>query len=166
MCVHDVITAYATQGIIEPADGSWSSPIVLAKKKDGSFRFCVDYHRVNDVTKKDVHPIPRIDDALDTLAGAKWFSTIDLPSGYWQVEMDPSDKEKTTFVTPFGLHQFRVMPFGLTNAPSTFQRLMGLVLAGYTCLVYLDDINVFSQTVEEHFTRLTDVLRSWLESKT
>eukprot|EP00731_Ephydatia_muelleri_P023225 Em0015g808a len=164
--VQKMIKGMLEQGIIEPADGSWSSPIVLAKKKDGSFRFCVDYRRVNDVTKKDVHPIPRIDDALDTLAGAKWFSTIDLASGYWQVEMDPSDKEKTTFVTPFGLHQFRIMPFGLTNAPSTFQRLMGLVLAGLswsTCLVYLDDIIVFSQTVEEHFTRLADVLRSLTE---
>eukprot|EP00731_Ephydatia_muelleri_P033154 Em0025g110a len=139
--VQKMIKGMLEQGIIEPADGSWSSPIVLAKKKDGSFR---------------------IDDTLDTLAGAQWFSTIDLASGYWQVEMDPSDKEKTTFVTPFGLHQFRVMPFGLTNAPSTFQRLMGLVLAGLswsTCLVYLDDIIVFSQTVEEHFTRLADVLR-------
>ena len=157
-----MIRGMLDQGIIEPTDGSWSSPIVLVNKKDGSFRFCVDYCRVNDVPKKKVHPIPRIDDALDTLAGAKWFSTIDLASGYWQVEMDPSDKEKTTFVTPFGLHQFHVMPFGLTNAPSTFQRLMGLVLAGLswsTCLVYLDDIIVFSQTVEEHFTCLADVLR-------
>eukprot|EP00731_Ephydatia_muelleri_P003081 Em0001g3081a len=96
--VQKMIKGMLEQGIIEPADGSWTSPIVLAKKKDGSFRFCVDYRRVNDVTKKDVHPIPRIDDTLDTLAGAQWFSTIDLASGYWQVEMDPSDKEKTTYV--------------------------------------------------------------------
>ena len=94
-------------------------------------------------TTRGINAATAIDDALDTLAGAKWFSTIDLASGYWQVEMDPSDQEKTTFVTPFGLHQFHAMPFGLTNAPSTFQRLMGLVLAGpswSTCLVYLDDI--------------------------
>ena len=80
---------------------------------------------VNDITKKKVHSIPRIDKTLDTLAGAKWFSTIDLASRYWQVEMDPTDKEKTSFVTAFGLQQFRIMPFGLANAPCTFQRLMG-----------------------------------------
>ena len=165
--VQKMIHGMLEQGIIEPTDGSWSSPIVLVKKQDGSFRFCVDYRRVNDITKKDVHPIPRIDDTIDTLAGARWFSTIDLASGYWQVEMDEADKEKTTFVTPFGLHQFRVMPFGLTNAPSTFQRLMGLVLAGLcwqTCLVYLDDIIIFSRTVDEHFQRLTDILRRLKEA--
>ena len=101
-----------------------------------------------------MHPLTRIDDALDTLSGSKWFSTLDLASGYWQVEIDPAaDKEKTAFITPFGLHQFRVMPFGLTNAPSTFQRLMSMVLAGLswvTCFVYLDII-IFSRTVEEHF---------------
>ena len=160
--VQDMINGLLKQGIIEPSEGAWASPIVLAKKKDGSFRFCVDFRRVNDVTKKDVHPLPRIDDALDSLAGAKWFSTIDLACGYWQVEMDPADKEKTSFTTPFGLHQFRVMPFGLTNAPSTFQRLMSLVLSGLcwsTCLVYLDDIIIFSQTVDEHLQRLRDVLQ-------
>ena len=159
--VHNMIEGMLDQGIVEPAEGAWSSPIVLAKK-DGSYRFCVDFRRVNDVTKKDVHPIPRIDDALDSLAGTKLFSVLDLTSGYWQVELDPADKEKTAFATPFGLHQFRVMPFGLTNAPSTFQRLMSLVLSGLcwkTCLVYLDDIIIFSQTVEEHLQRLAEVLR-------
>ena len=135
--------------IVEPTTGPWSSPTVLVTKKDGTPRFCVDYRRVNSLTRKDAHPLPRIDDTLDTLSGAKWFSTIDLASGYWQVEMEPADREKTAFATPFGLHQFRVMPFGLCNAPSTFQRLMELVLAGLhwsTCLVYLDDIIIYSQT--------------------
>ena len=118
------------QGVIEPACGPWSSPIVIVKKKDGTPRFCVDYRRLNSLTKKDAHPLPRVDDTLDALTGAKWFSTIDLASGYWQVEMEPTDREKTAFATPFGLHQFRVMPFRLCNAPGTFQRLMKLVLAG------------------------------------
>ncbi len=95
--------------IFEPATSPWSSPTVLAKKKDGTLRFCVDFRRVNKVTKKDVHPLPRIDDTLDTLSGARCWSTIDLASGYWQVEVDSADREKTAFATPFGLHQFKVM---------------------------------------------------------
>lgn len=165
--VQKMIQGMLQQGIIEPSGGAWASPIVLVRKKDGSYRFCVDFRRLNDVTKKDVHPLPRIDDALDTLAGSKWFSTLDLASGYWQVEMDSADKEKTAFITPFGLHQFRVMPFGLTNAPSTFQRLMSMVLAGLswvTCLVYLDDIIIFSHTVEGHLQRLTEVLQRLKEA--
>ena len=149
------------QKIVEPASGPWSSPIVLVSKKDGTPRFCVDYRRINNLTRKDAHPLPRIDDTLDALSGAKWFSTIDLASGYWQVEVEPSDREKTAFATPFGLHQFRVMPFGLCNAPSTFQRLMELVLAGLhwsTCLVYLDDIIIYSRTIDEHLKHLGEVL--------
>lgn len=95
----------------EPASGPGSSPIVLVPKKDGTPCFCVDYRRANSLTRKDAHPLPRIDGTLDALSGAKQFSTIDLASGYWQVEVELSDCEKTTFATPFGLHQFRVIPF-------------------------------------------------------
>eukprot|EP00731_Ephydatia_muelleri_P003031 Em0001g3031a len=149
------------QDVIEASSGPWSSPIVLARKKDGTLRFCVDFRHINDVTKKEVHPLPRIDETLDMLGGAKWFSTLDLASGYWQVEMEPEHKEKTAFSTPFGTYQFKVMPLGLSNAPSTFQKLMEMVLAGLhwtTCLVYLDDIVIFSTTVEQHLSRLRDVL--------
>ena len=147
-------------GIIEPSTGPWSSPIVMVKKRDGSMRFCIDFRKVNDLTKKDAHPLPRIDDTLDTLGEAQWFSTLDLASGYWQVEMDPADREKTAFATPDGLYQFRVMPFGLCNAPGTFQRLMERVLRGLhwrTCLVYLDDIIIFSKTIQDHLLRLAEV---------
>ena len=116
------------QGIIEPSDGPWSSPTVLVWKKDGSTRFCVDYRRLNDVTKKDCHPLPRIDTILDSLAGAQWFSTLDLKSGYWQVALEPADREKSAFCLDRGLWQFTVMPFGLCNAPSTFERLMERVM--------------------------------------
>ncbi|KRZ74487.1 Retrovirus-related Pol polyprotein from transposon, partial [Trichinella sp. T8] len=116
---------------------------------------------LNAVTRVDAQPIPRIDDTLDALAGAKWFSTLDLASGYWQVEVAEEDREKTAFSTPLGLFQFRVMPFGLCNAPATFQRLMEKALRGLTwktCLVYLDDVIVFGKTEEEHLERLEGVL--------
>ncbi|XP_003370466.1 reverse transcriptase family protein, partial [Trichinella spiralis] len=148
-------------GVIESASGPWSSPVVLVRKKDGSPRFCVDYRRLNAVTLVDAQPIPRIDDTLDALAGAKWFSTLDLASGYWQVEVAEKDLEKTAFSTPLGIFQFRVMPFGLCNASATFQRSMVKALRGLTwktCLVYLDDIIVFGKTEEEHLERLEGVL--------
>ena len=110
---------------------------------------------------KDAHPLPRIDDTLDTLGQAKWFSTFDLVSGYWQVEVAPEDCEKTAFATPDGLFHSKVMPFGLSNAPATFQHLMEKVLSGLhwsTWLVYLDNIIIFSRTIEEHLERLAEVL--------
>ena len=158
--VRKLLDSMLSRGVIEPSSSPWAAPIVLAKKRDGSTRFCVDFRKLNDVTRKDAQPLPRIDDTLDALGQARYFSTLDLASGYWQVEVKPEDKEKTAFVIPHGLFQFRVMPFGLCNAPATFQRLMEHVLAGLhwsTCLVYLDDIIVFSTTAEEHLERLRAV---------
>eukprot|EP00731_Ephydatia_muelleri_P011498 Em0006g392a len=151
----------STEGLIDEEKDKLRRLLLLVKKKDGSTRFCVDFRQVNAVTRKDAQPLPRIDDTLDVLGSAKWFSSLDLASGYWQVEVCPEDREKTAFVTPYGLFQFRVMPFGLTNAPATFQRLMEEVLSGLhwtTCLVYLDDILIFSATIEDHLVRLRDVL--------
>ncbi|KRY24831.1 Transposon Ty3-I Gag-Pol polyprotein [Trichinella britovi] len=108
-------------GVIESASDPWSSLVVPVRKKNGSLRFCVDYRKLNAMTRVDAQPIPRIGEAL---AGAKWFSTLDLTSGFWQVEIAERDREKTAFSTSLGLFQFRVMPFGLCNAPATFQRLM------------------------------------------
>ena len=120
----------------------------------------MDYRKLNTLTRKDAYPLPRIDDTLDTLSGARWFSTPDLLSGYWQVEMDPSDKPKTAFCTPEGLFEFNVMPFGLCNAPATFQRLMDSVLVGLlwtSCLVYLGDIIVMGTSFEDHLNNLAQV---------
>ena len=103
---------HGNQGVTEPSTSPWASPIVLVEKKDGSLRFYVDYRKLNNITVKDSHPLPRIDDTLDSLGGSQWFSTLDLKSGYWQVEMDSNDKEKTEFGVAGGLWQFRVMPFG------------------------------------------------------
>ena len=148
------------EDVIQPSSSPWASPIVLVPKKDGTVRFCVDYRKVNALTRKDAYPLPRVDDTLDTLSGSKWFSTLDLISGYWQVEVEEKDREKTAFCTPDGLFEFKVMPFGLCNAPATFQRLMDMVLAGLqwtNCLVYLDDVIVVGRTFEEHLQNLQDV---------
>lgn len=151
-----------SRGIIEPSKSPWSAPIVLVTKKDGSKRFCVDYRRLNSVTVKDSYPIPRIDESLESLSGAKWFSTLDLCSGYWQVELDVDAREKSAFVVRGGLFQWRVMPFGLCNAPSTFERLMETIFAGLqwdTLLIYLDDIIVFGKTIEDELHRLRVVFQ-------
>ena len=135
--------------------------IVLATKKDGKVRFCVDYRRLNDVTVKDAYPLPRVDDCLDSLAGSKWFSSMDLNSGFWQIGMSPDDKEKTAFITSLGLYQFTVMPFGLANSPSTFERLMENILRGLQwqeCLVYMDDVITPSRTFEDGIIRLEHIL--------
>ncbi len=134
------------RGVIEPCQSSWASPVVLVTKKDGTTCFCMDYGKLNDVIRKDAYPLPRIDDTLDALRGSRYFSTLDLYSGYWQVEMDEQDIDKTAFVTRQGLFRFTVMPFGLCNAPATFERLMELVLKDLNwkvCLIYLDDIIVY-----------------------
>ena len=116
--------------IIEPSKSPWSAPITLVKKKDSSYRFCIDYRKLYEATSKDSFPLPRIDDSLDALGGNKYFSVMDLLSGYWQVGVHPSDQDKTAFVTAYGLYNFKVLPFGLCNSGATFERLMELVLAG------------------------------------
>ena len=158
--VEEMISQMLKDHVIKPSRSPWASPIVLVAKKDGSTRFCVDYRKLNAITKKDVYPLPRIDDTLDLLAANKFFSTLDLASGYWQIQMDESTMEKTAFTTHVGLYEFAVMPFGLCNAPATFQRLMETVLhglVGKVCLVYLDDVLVLGKTIDEHLQNLESV---------
>ncbi|GFY32406.1 retrovirus-related Pol polyprotein from transposon 17.6 [Trichonephila clavipes] len=165
--IHEEVQKMLDEGIVQPSESPWSSPIVLVRKKDGSWRFCVDYRKLNSVTKKDVYPLPRIDDTLDCLKGAMFFSSMDLRSGYWQIEIDEADREKTAFITPEGLYEFKVMPFGLCNAPATFERMMDNLLRHFKltmCLCYLDDIIVFSETFEDHLIRLRLVLKCLQEA--
>jgi len=131
------------------------------KEKNGKFRFCVNYKPLNDVTKKDNYPLPRIDEILDSLKDAKWFTTLDLASGYWQIKVKEEHREKTAFITKFGTYEFKVMPFGLCNTPATFQRTMDKVLKGIKDLfvmVYLDDVIIYSKTFSEHLKHIEEVL--------
>ena len=147
-------------GVIESSCSPWASPVVLVTKKDGSIRYCIDYRQLNNITTKDSYHLPHPQDCLESLREAKWYSTLDLQSGYWQIEMDPEDREKTAFASLSGLFQFCVMPFGLTNAPSTFERLMDRVFQGLNpdiCLIYLDDIIVKGSTFQEHLNNLREV---------
>ena len=145
------------KGVKQPSKSPWSSRVVMVEKKDGTKRFCADYRRLNDVTIKDAYPLPRIDQSLDQMAGAAWFSCVDLMSWYWQLEVEPSDREKTAFSTKSRLLKFKVMPSGLCNAPATFERLMEVILAGLhldICLIYLDEVIVVGRYFENMMENL------------
>ena len=148
-------------GAIRKSHSLWASVVVLVNKKDGGLRFCIDLRKLNEWTIKDAYSLSRIDETLDSLQGSQWFSSLDMKSGYWQVEMDEESKPLTAFtVGPLGFYECERMPFGLTNAPAMFQRLVETCLGDLSlhwCIIYLDDIVIFSKDLASHLQRLEAV---------
>ena len=153
----DHLDSLLSQDVITPSSSPYAAPIVLLRKKSGELRMCCDYRRLNAITRRDAFPIPRMEECIDALEGAKYFSTLDLASGFHQVEMAAEDREKTAFLTPFGLYAWKRLPFGLANAPAHFSRHMQRVMSDHLfqiLLIYLDDRLVYSATFDEHLNRL------------
>ena len=165
--VKEHIKGLLAQRVIVESHSPYAAPVVLVRKKDGSLRLCVDYRRLNLKTVGDAYPLPRIQESLDALVGAQYFSTLDLASGYHQISMDPRDQHKTAFTTPFGLYEYTRMPMGLASAPATFQRLMQATMSDFAfqfLLVYLDDLLVYSKTFDEHMEHLERLLQRVTET--
>ena len=153
---------YLSRGWIRHSKSPAGAPILFAKKKDGSMRLCVDYRGLNKITVKNRHPLPLINESLDRLAKAKFYTKLDVKEAYHRVRIQEGDEWKTAFRTRYGHFEYTVMPFGLTNAPAQFQAYIHQVLAGLvdvTCIVYLDDILIFSETEDEHVGHVKEVLR-------
>ncbi|MES9882037.1 MAG: pol polyprotein [Sedimenticola sp.] len=153
-------------GVIQESTSEWASAPVLIRKRDGSVRWCIDYRALNEVTRKDVFPLPLVDDCLDTLAGSVWFSKLDANSAYWQIKVREEDRRKTAFITKYGLFEHVRMGFGLCNAPATYSRVMNLVLRGLNwkiALAFLDDILVLGSNFGHHLTNLASTLSRFRE---
>ena len=153
--------------VIEPSNSPWSARALIVQKKDGTARFCVDYRALNAATKTDPFPLPNINDTLNDLSGSEVFTTVDLQSGFWQVQMAPEDRDKTGFSCEEGHFRYKKMPFGLKNAPSTFSRMMKIVLNDYLgpiCLAFIDDVVIHSKNYEQHLVDVVKVLKRLDES--
>ena len=152
--------------IIEESQSNWSSPCILVPKHDGGFRFCTDFRKVNDKTKSDSFPIPRIADCIDQIGNAKFVSTFDMLKGYWQVPLTQRAREISAFVTPSGLYQYKVMPFGMKNAPATFQRMVNKLVRDIDgCEGYIDDVVIFSDNWSDHIRQIERFFQIMLEAK-
>jgi len=162
------LTDLMNKGFIRPSVSPFGAPVLFVHKKEGTLRLCVDYRALNKATIKNRYPLPRIDELMDQLAGAKYFTKIDLYSGYHQIRIKEDDVPKTAFRTRYGHYEFLVLPFGLTNAPATFMTLMNNVFREYLdkfVVIYLDDILVYSKTKDEHVQHLRNVLSKLREHK-
>ena len=147
--------------VIQLSTSSWASPILLADKKNGKIQFCVDFCHLNNVTKKDAYPLPRMDTILGALGNSSYFSSIDLTDVFWSILIQQQDVEKTAFTSKYGLWEFLSMPFELCNAPATQQHYIEAVLNGFIwryCFAYVDDIICFSNSFEKHLEDLRDIL--------
>jgi hypothetical protein len=166
--LHDYIQNALATGAIQPSESSAGAPILFVKKKDGSLRLCVDYRGLNKITKKNRYPLPLISDLLDRLGKARYFSKIDLRNAYHQIRIADGDEWKTAFRTRYGLFEYRVMPFGLTNAPASFQNLINSTFSDMLdrfVIAYLDDILIYSETLEEHEEHIRRVLQRLRDNK-
>ena len=152
--------------IIEESQSNWSSPCILVPKHDGGFRFCTDFRKVNDKTKSDSFPIPRIADCIDQIGNAKFVSTFDMLKGYWQVPLTQRAREISAFVTPSGLYQYKVMPFGMKNAPATFQRMVNKLVRDIDgCEGYIDDVVIYSDNWSDHIRQIKRFFQIMREAK-
>jgi len=159
--IDDQVNKMLKLNVVRPSHSAWARPVVIVPKKNGKARFFVDYRRLNNITNKDAYPLPRMEDCLDSLGDAKVITSLDCTVGYWQVPLRKEDREKTAFTTHCGIYEWLAMPFGWTNARATFQRALDIILSGLKwkiCLVYLDDVIIFSATPEQHIKDVDTVL--------